>query len=54
MCLLFYLAGVVSGYLAWRMAFAPRLWDAEEEASYWRLEWLKVKGINDKSSMADD
>ena len=49
MCLLFYVAGLFSGYLAWRFASAPQLWDAENEADYWRDQWLKLKSENDAS-----
>ena len=47
MCLLFYLAGVLSGYLAWRLSSAPRLWDAEEEARNWQKQWVILKQEND-------
>ena len=47
MCLLFYLAGCLSGYLAWRMSSAPRLWDAEDEARNWQKQWSLVKREND-------
>jgi hypothetical protein len=47
MCLLFYLAGVFSGYITWRLVSAPYLWDAEEEAKYWKKEWVVVKRQND-------
>lgn len=49
MCLLFYLAGLASGYMAWRISAAPRLWDAQTEAGYWRDQWLKVKAREDAS-----
>jgi hypothetical protein len=47
MCLFFYLAGVLSGYISWRMANAPRLWDAEEEAKTWQRQWVVSKNEND-------
>jgi len=47
MCLLFYLAGVATGYLAWRLASAPKLWDAEEERDFWRKQWSALKNEND-------
>jgi hypothetical protein len=47
MCLFFYLAGVATGYLAWRMTSAPKLWDMEEERNFWRTQWNLVKNEND-------
>lgn len=47
MCLFFYLAGVLSGYVSWRLAHAPRLWDAEEEVRNWQKQWVASKNEND-------
>lgn len=47
---LLYLAGIVTGYLFWRYATAPQLLDAENEADYWKSQWLKLKSSDD----ADD
>lgn len=47
MCLLFYVAGLVSGYIAWYVSAAPRLWDAKAEAKHWRELWLKLKDQED-------
>lgn len=54
MCLLFYLAGVATGYLTWRLVSAPYLWDAQEEAKSWQKQWAiakseidALKGLND-------
>jgi hypothetical protein len=47
MCLLFYLAGLATGYVAWRISTAPRLWDAQTEADFWRNQWLKIKSRED-------
>ena len=47
MCLFFYLAGIATGYLAWRMTSAPKLWDAQEERDFWRKQWTVVKNEND-------
>ena len=43
MCLFFYLAGVLSGYITWRLVSAPYLWDAEEEAKSWYRQWESLK-----------
>lgn len=48
MCLFFYISGVLSGYLAWRMSSAPRLWDAEDEVVYWRKRWVEAMAQNDR------
>ena len=47
MCLVFYLAGVLSGYISWRLANAPRLWDAEEEIKSWQRQWIAAKNESD-------
>lgn len=54
MCLVFYVAGVLTGFLAWRLSSAPRLWDAEDEARYWQKQWTAVKHENDLLKPADD
>lgn len=54
MCLVFYLAGVFTGYLAWRLASAPRMWDAEDEAHYWKKQWLAAKSENDLLKAHED
>lgn len=54
MCLVFYLAGLLTGYLAWRLASAPRMWDAEDEAYYWKKQWIAVKNENDLLRANDD
>lgn len=46
MCLFFYLAGVLSGYITWRLVSAPHLWDAEESAQYWMRQWVALKTEN--------
>ena len=46
MCLLFYLAGVLSGYITWRLVSAPHLCDAEEEAKNWQKQWVILKQEN--------
>lgn len=50
MCLFFYLAGVLCGYIAWRLASAPQLWDAEEEAKSWHRQWESLKKEMDRSA----
>lgn len=54
MCLLFYLAGVATGYLAWRYSSAPRLWDAEDEARHWQKQWAVIKSENDALRGTED
>jgi hypothetical protein len=54
MCLFFYLSGVFTGYLTWRLVNAPRLWDAEEEAKNWQKQWLVLKEQNDTILGRDD
>lgn len=53
MCLLFYVAGCLTGYLAWRMSSAPMLWDAEDEAKHWKKQWLSLKNEMDKNLVED-
>ena len=47
MCLLFYLVGVLTGYVTWRITNAPRIWDAEEEAEFYKKEWIALKNKQD-------
>jgi len=47
MCLLFYIAGILTGYITWRIATAPYLWDAEEEAKFYKNEWIALKNKQD-------
>jgi hypothetical protein len=49
MSLVFYIGGIVTGYIAWRLAHAPRLWSAEEEARLWRSKWISAQIELDKS-----
>jgi hypothetical protein len=53
MCLLFYVAGCLTGYLAWRMSSAPMLWDAEDEAKHWKKQWLALKSEMDRNLVED-
>lgn len=50
MSLFFYMAGCVTGYVTWRLANAPRLWDAEDEAKSWHRQWESLKREMDRSS----
>lgn len=51
MCLLFYIAGILTGYITWRITTAPYLWDAEEEAKFYKKEWIALKN---KQDIVDD
>jgi len=54
MCLFFYLCGVATGYISWRLATAPRLWDSEEEAKLWRTKWMATQQQLDKLNTPND
>lgn len=54
MCLVFYISGVLTGYLAWRLTSAPRLWDSEEEVKHWRLKWIDAQNQLDLLKQSDD
>jgi|APGre2960657444_1045066.scaffolds.fasta_scaffold43316_1 hypothetical protein len=51
MCLLFFLAGILIGYVTFRLATAPHLWDAEEEAKFYKKQWILLKN---KEDIAED
>jgi len=50
MCLIFYIAGVLYGYITWRLVSAPYLWDAEEEAKSWHRQWESLKQEMDRQT----
>ena len=54
MCLFFYISGVATGYLAWRLTSAPKLWDSEEEAKFWRSKWISAQNQLDKLNIEKD
>lgn len=54
MCLFFYLCGVATGYMSWRLATAPRLWDSEEEAKLWRTKWVSAQQQLDEININKD
>lgn len=54
MCLVFYICGVLTGYLAWRLTSAPRLWDSQEEARFWRTQWVAARSQLDTLTPNED
>jgi hypothetical protein len=51
MYLLFYLVGTLTGYITCLIGTATSLWDAEEEAKFYKNQWIALK---DKEDIAED